>query len=185
MIIDTNQEISPTQKIIKEIDVWRKDAKRLSQTATYDFLSDIRSHIKAQEKALNGKTVSQGFTRTNADIAFSDYIRQRANYCCEKCGKQYSPKDNGLQCSHHFSRRYYNIRYDPDNAVALCYHCHVYWYQKDIPESARWLENKLGKAKIDRLIELKNRPQVKHSQSELDMIAKQFKEKSNEISTTQ
>ncbi|CRZ19947.1 protein of unknown function [Kingella kingae] len=41
-------------------------------------------------------TPTENFTHTAADLAFSDYIRARANYCCERCGKQYPKKSKGL-----------------------------------------------------------------------------------------
>lgn len=177
MIIDTTKT-EQGDKLLKELNIWRRDAKKFNQTALYDLLSDTVNHIKKCEKSMKdeGKSVKEGFTWNVADKAFSDFIRKRANYCCERCGKEYEPNSNSLQCSHHFSRRYHNIRYDPDNALALCYHCHVFWYQKDIPEAARWLEDKIGKDKIDRLIALKNQKQTKHTQSQLDEISKKFQE---------
>ncbi|MFB6347865.1 hypothetical protein ACFBZI_07495 [Moraxella sp. ZJ142] len=176
MTVITLNPISPTAKLINEINTWRRDAKKYKQTALYDLLSDTVSHIKKHSK--EDKDASQGFTRSNADAAFSNYIRKRANYCCERCGKRYEPNSQGLQCSHHFSRRYYNIRFDADNALALCYNCHVFWFQKDIPEAGRWLENKLGKERIDRLIELKNASDAtkRYPQSELDRIAEKYKQ---------
>lgn len=167
---------TPSEVLIKEIQAWKRDAKKFGQNALFDLLTDTLDHIKRQDKALNGKPIaSTGFTRSPADEAFSDFIRKRDNYTCQKCGTQYEPKTKGLQCSHHFSRRHYNIRFDPDNAIALCHHCHNYWFQKDIPEAARWLEQRLGKDKIDRLIALKNQQQTKPTASELLEIAEKFK----------
>lgn len=168
---------SQSEKLLNDIKTWKRDAKKYGQSALYDLLSDTLDYIKRQEKALDGKPVaSVGFTLSPADKAFADFIKARDGYQCQKCGKQYAKGDKGLQCSHHFSRRYYNIRFDPDNALALCHHCHNYWYQKDIPESARWLEEKLGKDKIDRLIALKNQPQTKPTASEELAIAERFKQ---------
>lgn len=148
--------------MIDEIKLWKQEAKATNQTALYEFICGVDGYIRSLKKG--------GFTRSPADAAFADYIKRRDNYTCQKCGKVYPPKSQGLQCSHHFSRRYYNIRFDPDNAMALCYHCHVYWYQKDIPEAARWLEQKLGKDKIDRLIQLKNEPQKQPTKEQIDVI---------------
>ena len=63
--------------------------------------------------------------RTPADIAFSDCVRERANWTCERCGTYY-PEGNrgGLECSHHHSRGNWGIRFDPLNAEALCTGCH-------------------------------------------------------------
>lgn len=174
-MILTLKEDSPTEKLLDELKKWRKDAKLCKQTALYDFLSEINDHVKNMNKLLDGRKVPVGFTYSVADAAFSEYIRKRDNYTCQKCGKSYPATSNGLQCSHHFSRRYYTIRFDPDNAIALCHHCHNYWFSKDVPEAARWLEQKIGKDKIDRLIELKNQKQKRPTQSELDSIAEEIK----------
>ena len=121
MTVITVKDQSPTEQILSSLKTWRRDAKKNKQTALYDLLSEVADHIRKQEKSLNdsGKKVFEEFTHTPADAAFSDYIRARAGYWCERCGKQYEAKSNGLQCSHHFSRRHYNIRFDPDNAAAL------------------------------------------------------------------
>lgn len=63
--------------------------------------------------------------RTPADIAYSDCVRERANWKCERCGTYY-PEGNrrGIECSHHHSRGKWAIRFDPLNAEALCTGCH-------------------------------------------------------------
>lgn len=120
MTVITVKDQSPTEQILSSLKAWQRDAKKSNQTTLHDLLAETAAHIKKQEKALNdeGKKVFEEFTRSEADAAFSDYIRARAGYRCERCGKQYKAKSNGLQCSHHFSRRHYNIRFDPDNAAA-------------------------------------------------------------------
>lgn len=61
--------------------------------------------LRAKLKLLTDKPLERKkIVHTKADLIFSDYIRKRANYCCERCGKHYPPKTNGLQCSHNFSR---------------------------------------------------------------------------------
>ena len=62
---------------------------------------------------------------TPADKAFSLCVRARANFRCEKCGKQHSHNSKGLHCSHHHSRGNWSIRFDPLNAESLCYGCHA------------------------------------------------------------
>ncbi|EIG27667.1 MULTISPECIES: putative bacteriophage Lambda NinG protein [Haemophilus] len=114
--------------------------------------------LRAKLKLLTDKPLERKkIVHTKADLIFSDYIRKRANYCCERCGKHYPPKTNGLQCSHNFSRRYYNIRYHPDNAIALCHYCHM-WYGNEPIESGKWIVEKIGEEKANELIRLKNLP---------------------------
>jgi hypothetical protein len=69
-----------------------------------------------------------GIKRTPADDAFSKCIRERASWTCEKCNK-YFPEGHrqGLDCSHHYGRRGWAIRFEPMNAEALCYGCHSHY----------------------------------------------------------
>ena len=74
------------------------------------------------------------------DKLFSDYIRMRVYsegvVACEFCGREYRDKvkENGgiypawryLQCSHFHGRRKRSVRYDPENACALDFSCHIY-----------------------------------------------------------
>lgn len=63
--------------------------------------------------------------RTPADAAFSLCIRERSNWRCERCGKQHDEKSQGLHCSHHHGRGNWSVRFEPMNAEALCYGCHM------------------------------------------------------------
>ena len=66
--------------------------------------------------------------RTPADAAFSNCVRARANWSCQKCGNYFPEgKRGGLDCSHHHGRRSWAIRLDPLNAEALCYGCHSHY----------------------------------------------------------
>ena len=62
--------------------------------------------------------------RTRADAAFSDCVRERVNWICELCNKDYKHKPQGLHCSHYFGRRHKSTRWDKLNAAALCMGCH-------------------------------------------------------------
>lgn len=55
-----------------------------------------------------------------ADKLFSLYIRQR-DATCRRCYR-----DGILQCHHLIPRVYRKVRFEPDNAVALCYGCHKF-----------------------------------------------------------
>ena len=58
------------------------------------------------------------------DKKFSFYIRSKANWTCEVCGKKYKPPTKGLHCSHFWGRRNKSVRFDPDNVIAACFGCH-------------------------------------------------------------
>lgn len=65
-----------------------------------------------------------GVNITPADKWFSKCVRQRAGWCCERCGNSFFDKPGGLDCSHHHGRASWSIRFNPLNAEALCYGCH-------------------------------------------------------------
>lgn len=62
--------------------------------------------------------------RSLADKYFSEYIRKRAGWSCERCRVEYEPPTTALHCSHFYGRGNKSTRFDPDNASALCYGCH-------------------------------------------------------------
>lgn len=67
-----------------------------------------------------------GIKRTKYDAIFSDLIRERANYTCERCYR-YEPEGPGRQsihCSHFKSRGNHAVRYEPSNGICLCASCH-------------------------------------------------------------
>ena len=62
--------------------------------------------------------------RTPADIAFSQCIRERSDWTCERCGTKYQPGARGLECSHYHTRGKWGVRFHSLNAEALCTGCH-------------------------------------------------------------
>ena len=61
-----------------------------------------------------------------SDKLFSQFIRGRAGWKCERCFKQYQPGESGLHCSHFYGRAKKSVRWDPENASAHCHGCHAY-----------------------------------------------------------
>lgn len=61
-----------------------------------------------------------------ADVDFSNYIRTRDGWTCQKCFKKFKPPTMGLHCAHCFTRRAKSTRFDTENCIALCYGCHSY-----------------------------------------------------------
>lgn len=96
---------------------------------------------------------------TKADKFFSLCVRERANWCCEKCGKIYEPTygentglpgNPALHCSHYFGRGIYETRFYPDNAFSHCYGCHSRFEQN--PDKFRdWVFSRLGARRYDGL----------------------------------
>lgn len=88
--------------------------------------------------------------RRKVDIMFADYIKKKAKFCCEKCGKLCKVGDEWvaqLDASHYFSRRKENVRHDSRNVYALCSSCHrrMGGYTRDENgEYDLWVKAKLG-----------------------------------------
>lgn len=88
--------------------------------------------------------------RNRADIIFSNYIREKAAWKCQRCGK--ICKVDGvsvasLQASHYWVRNHWNVRYDERNVTPLCATCHdrMGEYQRDENgEYDLWMKDRLG-----------------------------------------
>ena len=79
------------------------------------------------------------------DVLFSRLIRLRADGKCERCG---SPVGfNKLQTSHFHGRRKKSVRWNEDNACALCFTCHQYFTENPL-EHVVWFEERLGKERF-------------------------------------
>ena len=82
------------------------------------------------------------------DVLFSRLVRLRAGGKCEYCGKlKLLPH---LQCSHFHGRRKRSTRYDPDNAVGVCFSCHQYLGSNPY-QHTEFFKKHLGSEKFDAL----------------------------------
>lgn len=108
-----------------------------------------------------------------ADAAFSKCVRERADWICEKCGKQYEEGSMGLHCSHIFSRRHRTIRWCGDNAQALCFSCHQ-WFGGNPADSGLWVTDLLGEGHMALLREKKDCG-IKVPKTEEKEIAKHYR----------
>lgn len=78
------------------------------------------------------------------DALFSIYIRARAGWKCERCGKFYPEGERqGLDCSHFVGRANKGTRWDDDNAAAHCRGCHGYLGANPVI-FVDWILNRLG-----------------------------------------
>lgn len=112
--------------------------------------------------------------RDTADTAFSNFIREKNNWTCQKC-KKYYPEGHrqGLHCSHFFSRRHQSTRYYSKNATAHCFSCHQHLGGNPI-EFAQWIEEYLGEGEYEDLIKRKNTICKRPKKEKLE-IAKHWK----------
>lgn len=95
--------------------------------------------------------------RRPADTLFSNYIRQRAKWTCEYCGKvcriggEWIYK---LEASHYYGRAKESVRFDPDNVHSLCFNCHKRMGGHTRDEKGEydvWMKKLLGQKKYDLL----------------------------------
>ena len=94
---------------------------------------------------------------TKLDQLFSQFIRSRAGWKCERCGTQYKPPTSALHCSHFWGRSNLKVRWDEDNANAHCYGCHQYLGSRPV-EFHEWKLNQLGERKFTALNQRANWP---------------------------
>jgi hypothetical protein len=85
-----------------------------------------------------------------ADKAFSLYIRTRDKWTCQRCGKKYEPPTSQLHCSHFVGRGKESVRFDPENADALCFHDHQYFTSHPL-EHYEWQVERKGQKVVDAL----------------------------------
>lgn len=90
-----------------------------------------------------------------ADSYFSRCVRERAGWKCERCGAQHQEKSQGLHCSHFHGRGKWSVRFDPDNAEALCYGCHMLMGSRPHDHAER-IREKLGDGLFQILLEKSN-----------------------------
>jgi len=96
-----------------------------------------------------------GIKRDAADHWFSKCVRERTDYTCEVCFKQYDRSSTGLHCSHYFGRANKSVRWHGDNAFAHCYGCHQKM-SANPHDFSRWAERILGEGRYALLVERKN-----------------------------
>jgi len=104
--------------------------------------------------------------RTRADKLFSDYIRLRDNYTCQKCHVRIPPPTKDIHCAHFHSRSKKSVRFDPENCLSLCTKCHFYfdgnsWLRIDShrAEFEEFMKKRLGEEKLNLLLFRANRPE--------------------------
>ena len=90
----------------------------------YPKINRTMAELQKGRKPRKRKQKTNGIKETPADKWFSRCIRERAGWKCERCGVQYTPPTGALHCSHVEGRGNWSVRFEPLNALALCYGCH-------------------------------------------------------------
>lgn len=111
--------------------------------------------------------------RDKRDAIFSLLVRERANWRCERCGKQFERGAQNIHCSHFFGRRHRSTRWHPENAAAHCFACHQFLGEHPV-EFTRWIENRIGQGRTD-IIGRTSKVVAKFSKKDLESIYKHMK----------
>ena len=109
------------------------------------------------------------------DKVFSQCIRERAGWCCERCGKYY-PEGHarmGLHMSHFYGRRKMATRFDPDNGNSFCYGCHSHM-GTNRDEYTYFKRKELGDTRFDELT-LRGNSTMKRTKSDMDELYAHYK----------
>jgi len=112
--------------------------------------------------------------RTKLDIVFSNLIRERSEWHCERCKKYYPVGHRqGLDCSHFFGRRHRSTRWFPNGAAAHCRGCHQHLGSNPIEFSA-WIRTQLGDTAFDEL-QLRHNRVAKYTRPDLEEMYQHYK----------
>ena len=91
------------------------------------------------------------------DSAFSNYIRTRDNWQCQRCFTHYASPTSALHCSHFWGRARKSTRFDSKNCIALCHGCHSFFTAN--PELHRqFYLKRIGQKEYDALMIRANTP---------------------------
>ena len=105
-----------------------------------------------------------------ADKLFSAFIRKRDGHCV-KCGKS-----GLLHCHHIISRSAKSVRWDEDNAIALCPGCHRNWAHANPLGVAEFMRIRLGQERYWGLIVRANTP-IPLTVAHYEEVIEQLKQK--------
>lgn len=92
-----------------------------------------------------------GIKRNATDAIFSDYIREKANWRCEQCGKDFTSNRQSLHNSHFIGRGNKSTRWDIENCAALCFYHHRI-FTENPHLHYQFFFNRLGEEKLNRLL---------------------------------
>lgn len=81
------------------------------------------------------KKISRKQLKAKCDKAFSEKVRAIGR--CAHCGKT-----STLACAHILNRKNLALRWDPINALCLCYRCHIHFAHKEPLLFIQWFADK-------------------------------------------
>ena len=113
-----------------------------------------------------------GIRRSKADALFSQYIRERDGWVCQRCQRQHEKNKNTLDNSHYWGRGWKSTRFDPENCDSLCkIPCHQLWGGEDREFYKAFKIKQLGKEGFDNL-EIRAKTPKKVNEKEIEFALK-------------
>jgi len=91
--------------------------------------------------------------RDRCDKLFRQIILERDGDTCQRCGRYVEGRNAHVAHIIPRSRTNYWLRWTPDNALLMCYACHINWWHKHPLESGEWFRRKYRK-RLERITEL-------------------------------
>lgn len=109
------------------------------------------------------------------DSLFSKMVRERDNYTCKFCGKNYGGPNPGCHNSHFWGRGMKGTRFDARNCDTLCFSCHM---RHEGNKQGYYREYKLKtlESGVYELLEASARAIVKYGKFEKEQIYAKLKE---------
>lgn len=108
---------------------------RTTRFCSAECMNENKRKVYNSPKAKKRREVMKGTKMRSVDNLFSKVIRSRDGKCLH-CGKT-----ENLQCSHVLPRTYISVRWNTENAITLCYRCHIYWWHKYPHEAVAWYDS--------------------------------------------
>ena len=105
------------------------------------------------------------WTTSRADREFSKMIRERDGRCL-KCGRE-----DMLDCSHFWTRKYSSTRYNFNNCIALCRGCHFKWEIEKQGEYMDFMVKLLGRKKY-KVLEKRAHTLMQRKNAIIDLMKK-------------
>ena len=133
---------------------------------------------------MSKKKTDRQKTIDKLDKLCRDVIIKRDRNCCQKCGKH---KDKGLNWSHIIPRGHFYLRWDLLNSIAMCAHCHKWWWHSDILAAYEWFTEKFParwsylNSSTDRESPLRKHKIISWNEIDTDKIEKELREKLKEL----
>ena len=89
------------------------------------------------------------------DDLWAEWVKLRDGKKCVKCGTEFE-----LHSHHIIKRGVWNLRYDIDNGLTLCFYDHFHWLRQNPMDYIKWLNDKYP-GLLDKL-ELKRYEKARH-----------------------